>query len=100
MSEMSHFPVRLMSFLHTPFKIKCKYAVFTAIVTKERRPDATRNANRLTQEVNIASFGPRMPAATFLRKTMIKPESRDPSLLYSYGLRILLTCEFNAFSIN
>ena len=45
-SEMSHFPVRLMSFLHTPFKIKCKYAVFTAIVTKERRPDAIRNANR------------------------------------------------------
>ena len=43
-SEMSHFPVRLMSFLHTPFKIKCKYAVFTAIVTKERRPDAIRNA--------------------------------------------------------
>ena len=75
MSEMSHFPVRLMSFLHTPFKIKCKYAVFTAIVTKERRPDAIRNANRYTQEVNITYFGSRMPAATFLRKTMIKPES-------------------------
>ena len=45
-SEMSHFPVRLMSFLHTPFKIKCKYAVFTAIVTKGRRPDAIRNATR------------------------------------------------------
>ena len=42
-SEMSRFPVRLMSFLHTPFKIKCKYAVFTAIVTKDRRPDAIRN---------------------------------------------------------
>ena len=40
MSEMSHFPVRLMSFLHSTFKTKCKYPVFTVIATKMTRCDS------------------------------------------------------------
>ena len=84
-SETSHFPVRLMSFLHSTFKTKCKYLVFTVIATKMWRPDATRHAKRPTQEVNLARLRSRMPAATFLRKTMIKARVRGPSLFDVYG---------------
>ena len=73
-SETSHFPVRLMSFLHSTFKTKCKYLVFTVIATKMWRPDATRHAKRPTQEVNLARLRSRMPAATFLRKSGSRPE--------------------------
>ena len=84
-SETSHFPVRLMSFLHSTLKRKCKYLVFTVIAAKMWRPDATPHAKRPTQEVNLARLRSRMPAATFLRKTMIKARVRGPSLFDVYG---------------
>ena len=84
-SETSHFPVRLMSFLHSTLKTKCKYLVITVIATKMWRPDATRHAKRPTQEVNFARLRSRMPAATFLPKTMIKARVRGPSLFDVYG---------------
>ena len=76
MSGMCHFPVRLVSFLglHSTFKMKSKYPVFTVIVTKVRRPDATHNANRLTHEVNSAR----------LRKTMIK--TRECGVLHYFNV--------------
>ena len=73
-SETSHFPVRLMSFLHSTFKTKCKYLVFTVIATKMWRPDATRHAKRPTQEVNLARLRSRMPAATVCAKQWSRPE--------------------------